>query len=1269
MDQTPIAIVGMGCRLPGGVNTVDEFWGLLTAGRHVNSEVPADRWGEHAGDAAAEAIMRRTVRRGAFLDDVRGFDAEFFGVLPREAELMDPQQRLLLEVVWQALEHAGIAPDTLAGTDTGVYMGAVSDDYERRLLEDLPGIEAWTGICTQMCGLSNRVSYALDLRGPSLTIDTACSASLVALHTACRALAAGESGVAIVGGVNLIVGPGLTVMLEAAGALSPDGVCKSFDASANGYGRSEGVAVVVLKRLADAVRDGDRVHAVVTGSAVAQDGHTNGIMAPSEEAQSRVLRAAHAVAGIDPATIGYMEAHGTGTPVGDPIEARAISAVIGRRRAPGDPCLIGSVKSNIGHLEGGAGIASIIKAALVLQQGVIPPSLHCVTPNPDVDWEAGNVRVVTATTPYPAANGPRRAGVSGYGYGGTLAHVVLEQAPPTVAQPSVEREQAVLLPVSGSTEAALRANAGALADWLDGADAPLSAVAHTLSLRRAHLSHRAGVVGRDRAQLAARLREVAAGDAPAEGALGRPVDGAGAGPVFVFSGHGSQWVGMGRRLLDTDVTFTAVIDGLAPVFQAEIGCTPRAVLEGETLRAVDVIQPMIFAVQVALDAVWRRLGVRPAAVIGHSVGEIAAAVSAGVLALDDAARLVCRRSALLRAVAGNGAMYLAALPFADVEARLAGRDDVVAAIAAAPRWTVVSGELEAVEELAGAWVREGIVMRRVDSDVAFHSPQLDPLVPGMLEAAGSIAHARPSVPLYRTGHADPDTDPRTAPADDAQYWAAQLRSPVQFAGAVAAAVADGHRAFLEVSAHPIVTASIHETLFDAGVTDACVTGTLRRAADEPASLLAGLAVLHCHGVPVDFAALHPARDLADVPGYVWQHRPFWRAATRRGRSTAAPMREHTLLGRLTTVTGTTPLRMWTTELDFPSRPYPGRHAVHGVEIVPAAVLLHTFHRAAAADDSSTLVDIVLRTPISLSAARELQVSYQDEVLRLATRLAAADDDDQESWLTNTTARVRPGERPELPPLDVAGLRARCTRRLPSDHASTLLATLDVPSMGFPWTVTGLWASETHDLLAEVSAGDGVEGTWASVLDAALSLPTAVFRGTPVLRMPAEIEQIAVRGEPEPRVLVHVQLVQEPDVVDTVNVTVARPDGTVAVAITGLRFGVPDGALYTEDLEVADEEPVLAWRTLDAEQLGGFVLGEVRRHVAGEAKLDVDEVSLRKPLIEIGVDSVMTLAIRARLQRQFEQSLPASLLWEHPTVSAVADHLTGLLRTARDGDAA
>ncbi|WP_435240140.1 type I polyketide synthase [Streptomyces sp. YPW6] len=1166
----PIAVIGMGCRFAGGIDSPDRFWDFLMDGKDAIGEIPPERWESYASSSAENAaLLRRTTRFGGFLSDIEGFDAEFFGITPREAELMDPQQRIVLEVAWEALEHAGVAPRGLAGSDTGVFIGVGSDDYGRRLLEDLPRIEAWTGIGGAYCAVANRISYTLDLRGSSVAVDTACSSSLVAIHQACQSLRLGEVPLALAGGVMIMAGPGLSVVLDTAGATSPDGRSKSFDASADGYGRGEGAGVIVLKRLSDAQRDGDRVLAVIRGSGIHQDGRTPGIMAPSQEAQEHLLRRTYEQARIAPGSVDYVEAHGTGTRMGDPIEAGAMAAVFGAEHPADQPCLIGSVKPGIGHLEAGAGVAGVIKAVLALRHAQIPPTANFARPNPHIPWAESGLSVVAEPTAWPRTDHPRRAGVSGYGYGGTISHVILEQAPDgtepdAVDAPGDVRTEANVFPLSAASEDGVRAYAGKLADALESSPAPgTEALGHTLSRRRSHLAQRAAVVAGDRRELIARLRSLASDESAVGIVSGRATheEAAGAGLVWVFSGHGAQWAGMGRELLDSDPEFTAAIDTITPVFMEEIGFSPRQVIRDGELGDVSRIQPMIFAMQVGLAAVWRAQGVAPDAVIGHSVGEIAAAVTAGVLGLTDGARLICRRSLLLRRVAGLGGMAMVNLPFEEADRRLTGRNDVVAAISASPSSTVIAGDAAAVESVSARWKDEGLVVRRVDSDVAFHSSHMDPLLTELAAAAADLDTRPPTIPVYTTALDDPRSDrPR-----DGSYWAANLRNPVRFAESVTAAVEDGYRRFVEVSAHPVVAHSIDETLDSLRVTGALVAHTLRRDKPERETLLTNLGALHCHGGDVDWASVWPRAVLAELPPPAWQHRPYWaESGPRLTGGGGHDVDSHTLLGSRTVVTGTTPLQVWQTYLDGTCRPYPGDHPVQGVEIIPATVLLNTFFTAATGSGRRpALSDVTLRQPVSVTSARQVQITLQDGTVRLASRLVdqGGTDEDSQVWLTHTTASVAHGvtvaDDRTLPLDDVRG---RCHETLPPDFPVERLASIGVAAMGFPWAVEELLRGP-GELLARVRAAeddDTPPTSWASVLDAALSIASVAFDGPPTLRMPAHIREVALCGDCPARVLISVRVAEGAAAADTVHVDIADEAGHVVATLHGLRYGVLDG---------------------------------------------------------------------------------------------------------------
>ncbi|OBG11713.1 polyketide synthase [Mycolicibacterium celeriflavum] len=1190
----PIAIIGLGCRVAGSIGTPEQFWEFLLDGGSDIREVPQERWEPYLRrDPRNAAVLKDVTRWGTFLDDLPGFDAEFFGVSPREAELMDPQQRLALEVSWEALEHAGVPPKSLAGSDTAVLMGVNSDDYGKLIMEDLPGIEAWTGIGTSLCGIANRVSHLLDLRGPSVALDAACAASLVAVHQACQMLNAGETSLALAGGVSALIGPGLTRVLDVAGATAPDGRCKTFDAAADGYGRGEGAGVVVLKRLADAIRDGDHVYAVVRGGAVAQDGRTVGIMSPNGEAQAEMFRRACQFAGIAPESVGFIEAHGTGTPSGDPTEVRALASVYGVGRPEDAKCRIGSVKPNVGHLEGGAGVIGLIKAALTLHHRTIPPTAGLTSLTPAVDWADSGLRVPARVESWDrAGDAPRRAAVCSYGYGGTIAHVLLEEAPSSrrAAETARKPQQSMIIPVSARNADRLRSQAGALAEYLRSDPPPLAEVAATLWTRRSHEPVRAAVVADDVDDVAGVSAALAAlADDVPDAALvtGTALPTAADGAVWVFSGHGSHWAGMGRELLTTAPEFADVVDTVDPVFAAELGFSAREALSTGHLGGTDRVQALTFAVQVGLATMLRARGVTPAAVIGHSVGEVAACVTAGVFDVTVGAAVACYRARGFRSVMGQGAMALVRLPFGEADRRLAGRTDVVAAISASPESTVISGMTGAVHDVCQEWADHGVMVRRVNTDVAFHSPAMDALTGELGRLTAQLPPSRPpETPLYTTALADP----RSAARRDQHYWVANLRDRVRFTEAVSAAIEDGHRLFLEVSAHPVVAHSIAETLTAAGADQHAVVPLLRRDRPEMPSVATAVAALHCHGAPVD-PGLPAAPWAADLPVTQWQHRRFWRTPTPPpGGRGVHDVDSHTLLGGRTEVTGAVASKMWQTRVDLDSRPYPGNHPVKGTEIVPAAVIVNTFLRAAAELDvrcdraGADLVDVRLRTPVAPGRARDVQVVLQDRGLSLATRLVDNDDDAEDGgWLTHSSAvAAADWDFQDIEDLlgevlDEPAARERCRDALPSSHVVDTLATLGVAAMGFDWEILELDGG-AGELLARVAAraDRSAPDTWAPLLDAATSAASTVFDGPPRLRMPARIDRVRVHGQPPAIALLHVR--RRPGTTST-DVLLAEESGKVLASLTGMSFEQlenPSGSDVSRMLHHVSWQPV-TWR--------------------------------------------------------------------------------------------
>ena len=880
--RDPIAIIGVGCRFPGGVSDLDGLADFLAAGGSGVREVPQDRWsGLTDGSPEEAAVVAATTRWGGYLDGLAEFDAEFFEIPAGEADKMDPQQRLLLEVTSEALDHAGIPADSLAETRTGVFAGACSAEYWPIATADLTAVDAWSGTGGALSIIANRLSYFFDLRGPSVTVDTACSSSLVAVHMACQSLRSGESDVALAAGVNVLLSPAPTRSFDVAEVLSRSGGCHAFDAAADGFVRSEGAGVVVLKRLGDALRDGDRVLAVVRGSAVNQDGRSNGLMAPNPAAQMAVLRAAYADAGVDMRDVDYVEAHGTGTLLGDPIEARALGTVLGKGRPADEPLLIGSVKSNLGHMEAAAGVAGLAKTVLALSRGAIPATVGYANPNPHIPFDSLGLKVVAEQTDWADRGRPRIAGVSSFGFGGTNAHVVLEQGPVQPAPPSEPDSPVTTLVVSGKNPARIAATAGMLADWLDGAgrDVGLDQVAHTLNHHRSRHPVFATVCARDRAGAAQGLAALAAGRS-APGVVAAHSGRCRPGTVFVYSGQGSQWAGMGRQLLADEPAFAAAVDDLEPAFVEQVGFSLRQILAGgEEVRGDARVQPVVMGLQLALTALWRSYGVHPDAVIGHSMGEVTAAVVAGALTAEQGFAVIAARSRLMAGLAGQGAVALLEADAAATETLIADYPGVEIAGYLSPRQTVVAGPVAPIEALIAAATAANRFARRVNMEVASHTALMDPVCESLRAELADLTPRVPGIAMYSTV-----TDPAATPVLDADYWVANVRRPVRFEQAVNAAGAE-HGTFIEISPNPILTHSIGDTLGDV---HHHAVGTLVRDADDTLSFHTGLNSTHTVHPPV---TPHPAGPHTPLPGMPWQHGTHW-VAKRPERRPGEPAASH-----------------------------------------------------------------------------------------------------------------------------------------------------------------------------------------------------------------------------------------------------------------------------------------------------------------------------------------------------------------------------------------
>ncbi|UQA90608.1 type I polyketide synthase [Streptomyces halobius] len=989
VDDEPIAIVGMGCRFPGSVSSPQELWELVASGRDAVSTFPADRGWDVEGLFHPDPDHPGTAytRQGGFVEKAGDFDAEFFGISPREALAMDPQQRLLLETAWEAMEDAGIDPSRLRGSDTGVFTGLMYADYQHLagMSDRRDEIEGYLMISSAASVASGRISYTFGFEGPSVSVDTACSSSLVAIAQATAALRSQECSLALAGGVTVLSRPNIFVEFSRQRGLAPDGRCKAYGAGADGVGWSEGCGLLVLERLSDARRNGHRVLGLLRGSAVNQDGASNGLTAPNGPSQERVIRAALAGAGLSPSDVDAVEGHGTGTPLGDPIEAEALLATYGRQRA-GGPLWLGSLKSNIGHTQAAAGVAGVIKMVMAMRHGVLPPTLHADEPSPHVNWSSGQVALLTEARQWPASDRPRRAGVSSFGISGTNAHVIIEEAPAqTPAQPAETQTAPVPAPsvlpvvVSARSQAALRTQADRLRAQLI-AQPELSTVdmAFSLATMRAQLEHRAVVVATDRGALLTGLGHLSSNEPSPAVVEGRPVGGK---AVFVFPGQGAQWAGMATELADSSPVFARRLAQCATALDAFVDWRLDDVLRGAqdapSLERVDVVQPALWAVMVSLAELWRSYGVEPSAVVGHSQGEIAAAVVAGGLSIEDGARVVALRSRLVRDhLAGKGAMVSVALPAQQAEDLIAPYEGRVSLAAVnGPAAVVLAGEPQALDDLIAVCERDEIRARRVNVDYASHSAQVETIEPELAQLLAPLAPKSGQVPLYSTA-TGAFIDTATM---DAAYWYGNLRAQVGFQPAVQALIADGTGCFLEMSPHPVLAMAVEETAAAHGAADrVAVIGSLRRDEGGLGRFVTSLAEAHVAGVAVDWSPFHVGARRAALPTYPFQRERFWLTAGSRAADASAAgqtQMTHPVLAAAVPVADRDEW-VFTGQISQETQPWTQDHMVFGTVLVPGTALVEMALTAGRELGCTVVDELVLQAPLLLAqdATRQLQVT-------------------------------------------------------------------------------------------------------------------------------------------------------------------------------------------------------------------------------------------------------------------------------------------------------
>ncbi len=995
----PIAIVSMACRFPGGIDTPEAYWQALASGRDAIEPFPG-RWGDlDLYDPDPGAIGKSYVREGGFLRDIASFDAGFFGIAPREAQAMDPQQRLVLEVAWEALERAGIPHASLRQSRTGVYLGAMASDYgldRRGSFEALDGYQS-TGNAGSV--LSGRVSYVLGLHGPAVTLDTACSSSLVALHLAAAALRGGECDLALAGGVTVISTPAVFVEFSRLKVLAADGRCKSFSAQADGAGWSEGCGLLVLKRLSDARRDGDEVLAVVRGSAVNQDGRSQGLTAPNGPSQQRVIRDALAASRLVPADIDAVEAHGTGTALGDPIEAGALAKVFGPGRAAERPLYLGAAKSNLGHTQAAAGAAGVMKMVLSLQNQCLPRSMHSEEPSPQIQWQGSGLALLQEAAPWPRGKRVRRAGISSFGISGTNAHVILEEAPAVAERADVGAETttgagsrlaAYPLLLSGRDEVALAAQSARWLAWFEAQpEADLLDVAYTAAAHRSHLGARAMVLARSHEQTRAGLRALAEGEPHRDLVTG--VQKPRGKVVFVFPGQGSQWREMGQALLRDCPEFRSAVEACDEALRPHTGWSVLALLSGADggegqpafSDSLNIMQPAIFTMAIGLTAAWRSLGLTPAAVVGHSQGEIAAAVVAGALTLEEGAKVVALRSQALEEGGKGGEMAVIERPVGDVERFIAPYEGAISIAAVnTTTSTVVSGDAKAIMDLLIELDDQDIFCGKLNAAVASHSPQMDALLPGLERALSSVRPKATTVPFYST------VSGGLLPGEsiDAGYWCRNLRQPVRLDKALAELISDGHGVFVEISAHPVLAMALTD---GSAASDGVVVGSLQRGEGDLAQLARTLGVLHVHGHEVDWSPVFSATGLAEnparvaLPTYAFQRQRYWlEAPTVRAdaRSMGLAATDHPWLGAATELADGG--HVFSGRLSLGEHAWLEDHALFGTVALPATGFLELALAAGQSVEAAHVSELMLTEPLVLT----------ERPLRLQVRILPAADD-------------------------------------------------------------------------------------------------------------------------------------------------------------------------------------------------------------------------------------------------------------------------------------
>jgi len=1179
--KEPIAIVGLACRLPGGVRDARSYWHLLANGIDAVTEIPCDRWDIEAYyDPDPDAPGKMYTRHGSFVSDIDKFDPQFFGIAPREAASMDPQQRMLLEVTWEALENAGYAPDKLAGSAAGVFVGISTNDFAHYLQQgnDPTHIDPYTGTGGAFCVAAGRLSYLLGLHGPNFAVDTACSSSLVAVHLACESLRSGKSSLAIAAGVNLILIPEPNIYFTRMRAISRDGRCKTFDAAADGYGRGEGCGVVVLKRLSQALADGDHIHAVIRGTAINHDGRSSGLTVPNGQAQQAVIRAALADAGLAPLQVGYVDAHGTGTPLGDPIEMRALAATLCRDRSSAQPLIVGSAKTNFGHLEAAAGIAGLLKVVLALQHRQIPPHLHFKNPSPHIPWDEIPVTIPTKLQPWQAQPGERIAGVSSFGFSGTNAHVVLQEwetARPAegdkervkVSLADVALNELQILTLSARNETALRELAQRYERYLAAPEAPpLADITFTANTGRAHWAHRLAVPAESAEQLREKLAAFAAGQSTPHVITGVSTETATGGPklAFLFTGQGAQYPGMGRQLYETQPVFRAALEKCEALLRPHLEEPLLAVMFGETsskggdalLDHTAYTQPALFALEYALAELWQAWGIKPSAVLGHSVGEYVAACVAGMMSLEEGLKLIAARGRLMQALPQNGAMVAVFAEEARVaEAVASARDKVAIAAINGPQNVVISGEKEAVATIVNALEAEGIKSKALTVSHAFHSPLMEPMLDAFERVAAEIPFQPPRLPVisnvtgrrlevesWQAGSA-PVAHQSGAFPNPQIYWRRHAREAVRFAASMHTLQEMGFQIFLELGPNPTLL----------GMAKACVPAdygtwvpSLRKGQEDWPEILKNLATLYVNGVEVNWSAFHRERGgrRVPLPTYPFQRERYWIDERRaKGEGSAALAASdmaacHPLLGARLPVALADNV-IFAGEIGIRRQSYLDDHRVHSVAVFPATAYLELAQAAAAealGGQACEVVELLIQAPLLLEeeGSRRVQtVLLRGEQAETSFQIYSFSSESS-AWSLHAQGRLVPisSETAAAAAGTLAAIRGRCRTELPAADFYNNMQHSGVEYGPHFRGITQLWRGEQEAIAAvhlpsALAAEAETHHLHPALLDACLQVLGACLNqgatATGETYLPVRVERFRLHGKGYSRVWSHARL--------------------------------------------------------------------------------------------------------------------------------------------------